>query len=80
MQNEIYIGGTIVLLLNIAMILIGISRIKKMEKEHKKISNDELLLEHEKIIQRKTLIIIIIGFLLLMISQVINGLIHFEII
>ena len=80
MQKKVYIGGVIVGILGIAMILIGFSRIKKMEKEHKKISNDKFLLEHEKIMQKKTLIIFIIGFLLMIISTIISGLVLFEII
>lgn len=72
MQNVlIYI--IIIGILGLVMVGIALLRINKLAKQHRKVSNDDFLLENEKPIQNKNIIILIIGSSLMMISTLIMG-------
>ena len=60
-------------------IMIGIAlwRFNKTLKEHRKTSNDDFLSESEKIIQNKSIKILIIGFSILMITFLIQSIAFF---
>ena len=73
MQNAFKYIWLISLVLGSMMTLISILRINKMGKEHKKVSNDEFLLENEKLIQKKNIIILITGLILIIISSLTIG-------
>lgn len=73
MQNAFKYIWLISVVLGFMMTLIAILRINKMGKEHKKVSNDEFLLENEKLIQNKNIIILIMGFILIIISLLTVG-------
>ena len=73
MQNAFKYIWLIGLVLGSMMTLISILRINKMGKEHKKVSNDEFLLENEKLIQKKNIIILITGLILIIISSLTIG-------
>ena len=59
--------------LGFVMVCIALIGFNKLGKEHKKVSNDDLLLENEKLIQSKNIRIFIIGFLIIAISTLISG-------
>lgn len=73
MLNGIFYIWLISFVLGLLMVGIALLRINKMGKEHRKLSNDELLLEHEKLIQKKNIVILITGLKLQMISMLIIG-------
>jgi len=76
MQNVfkyIFLISLIIFVIGFMMTGIALLRINKMGKEHKKVSNDEFLLENEKLIQKKNIVILITGLTLIMISLLING-------
>lgn len=76
MQNVfqyIWLISLIIFVLGFIMSGTALLRINKMGKEHKKVSNDEFLLENEKLIQKKNIVILIMGLTLTMISLLING-------
>jgi hypothetical protein len=73
MQNAFKYIWLISLVLGFMMTLIANVRINKMGKEHKKVSNDEFLLENEKLIQKKNIIILIMGLILIIISLLTVG-------
>ncbi|KAJ49619.1 flagellar biogenesis protein FliO [Clostridium tetanomorphum] len=56
------------------VILVGIAfwRFKKLQKDHKKTSNDDYLSESEKIVVNKNIKILIIGLSMLCISALID--------
>ncbi len=58
----------------LGLILIGIAlwRFKKTLKEHRKTSNDDFLSESEKIVQNKSIKILIIGFSIICIINLIQ--------
>ena len=68
MQSAFKYIWLISLVLGFMMTLIAILRINKMGKEHKKVSNDEFLLENEKLIQKRNIITLITGLILIIIS------------
>lgn len=76
LNNFKYISIISVLL---ACVLIGIAilRFKKMLKLHRKASNDDFLSESEKIIQNKSIIILIIGVSIIIISILMQGILIF---
>lgn len=52
--------------------IIGFLGIKKLEKEHKKISDDDYLLEHEKQIQNRNVRFLITGIVVNVITSVLT--------
>ena len=60
-------------ILGLVMVGIALIRFNKLAKQHKKVSNDDFLLENEKPIQNKSIIILVIGFSLIIISTLIMG-------
>ena len=68
MQNAFKYIWMISLVFGFMMTLIAILRINKMGKDHKKVSNDEFLLENEKLIQKRNIITLITGLILIIIS------------
>jgi 2C-methyl-D-erythritol 2,4-cyclodiphosphate synthase len=58
----------------LGLIFVGIAlwRFKKTLKEHRKTSSDDFLSESEKIVQKKSTKILIIGFTIICITNLIN--------
>lgn len=56
----------------IILCILGFLGIRKLEKEHKKISNDELLLESEKPIQKRNIRFVISGLLINIATTIIS--------
>ena len=79
MQNVFKYIILSVSLLGFVMVGIAFLGFNKLGKEHRKVSKDDFLLEHEKPIQNKNIIIMIIGLSLIMISILINGYIVFRV-
>ncbi|EQB85876.1 hypothetical protein J2Z44_002743 [Clostridium punense] len=57
-------------LLGLTMIGIAILRFKKTLKEHRKISDDDLISDGEKLVQNKSIKILIIGILIFLVTMV----------
>ena len=73
MQNMFKYIWLISFIIGFMMTGIAILRINKMGKKHKKVSNDEFLLENEKLIQKKNIVILITGLTLIMIFLLTSG-------
>lgn len=56
----------------VILCIIGFLGIKKLEKEHKKISDDDYLLEHEKQIQNRNVRFLITGIVVNVITSVLT--------
>jgi uncharacterized membrane protein len=54
------------------LVVIALWRFKKTLKEHRKTSNDDFLSESEKIVQKKSIKILIIGFIVICITNLIQ--------
>lgn len=57
-------------LLGLTMIGIAILRFKKTLKEHRKISDDDLLSDGEKLVQNKSIKILIVGISIFLVTMV----------
>ena len=68
MLNYIILIGN---LLGLMMVGIAILGFNKLVKQHRKVSNDDFLLENEKQIQNKSIIILVIGFSISVITSLI---------
>lgn len=76
MQNInkfVFIIGCTVGLISLILFIYALYGIKKLEKKHRKINNDNFLLESEKPVQKRYIIFLIVGLLLMLISQIITG-------
>ncbi|MBU3217433.1 hypothetical protein LL033_05025 [Clostridium estertheticum] len=69
MQNVFKYIWLISFVLGFMMTGIALLLIKKMGIEHNKVSNDDFLLENEKLIQKKNIVILITGLTFMMISS-----------
>ena len=72
MQSVFKLISAIGTLLGIIIFGVAFWRFKKLEKAHKKTSNDDYLSDSEKIVQNKSIKILIIGFSMLCISALID--------
>jgi hypothetical protein len=64
-------------ILGFIMIVTALWRFKKTFEEHRKCSNDDILSESEKIIQNKTIKILIIGVIFICISIIAQFILFF---
>jgi hypothetical protein len=67
-----FIIGSTVGLIGLILLIFTLCGVNKLEKEHSKISNDNFLLESEKPVQKRNIILLIVGLLLMLISQIIT--------
>jgi uncharacterized protein with PQ loop repeat len=70
-----FIIGSTVCLIGLILFIFALCGIKKFEKGHRKISSDNFLLKSEKPVQKRNIIIFIVGLILMLISQIITGII-----
>lgn len=78
MQNIsklVFIIGCTVGLIGLILFVFAFYSIKKLEKKHRKINNENFLLESEKPVQKRNIIFLIVGLLFMLISQIITGII-----
>ena len=76
MRNA-YIYIVVIGLLGFLMVGIALWGFNKTEKQHKKVSNDDFLLESEKIIQNRNIKIIITGLSIISISLIAEVILYF---
>jgi hypothetical protein len=67
-----FIIGSTVGLIGLILFIFALCGIKKLENKHRKINNDNFLLESEKPVQKRNIIFFIVGLLLMLISQIIT--------
>lgn len=76
MQNA-FICIVVIGFLGFLLVGIALLEFNKMRKEHRKVSNDDFLLESEKIIQDRNIKIFITGFSIICISLIAEVILYF---